>query len=124
MSTFCKFNWISANAKKFNPLNPDIPTDRFFYRFPFGHYDQTPAYQRDVPRSNDFRGRIPFGLPVGGYSLKGVGPPYGLTAYLLGNGVQSMWRKYYADNAILLSASKKHYVGQPLTEYLGLRVRQ
>lgn len=47
-----------------------------------GFYANHPAYAHDLPRADHYRGPVPFGLPLGGRSLHGRGPPFGLASYL------------------------------------------
>lgn len=46
-----------------------------------GYYSYHPAYYHDLPPARPLPAKIPFGLPVGGYSASGHGPPYGLVAF-------------------------------------------
>ena len=46
-----------------------------------GYYSYHPAYYHDLPPARPLPAKIPFGMPVGGYSASGHGPPYGLVAF-------------------------------------------
>lgn len=73
--------------------------DRFFYTIRFGYHDNHPEYESDLPRSDQYHSKIPFGLPAGFLTARGRGPPVGLLAYVIRFGSSSgMWKKYYADN--------------------------
>jgi len=47
----------------------------------YGYYSYHPAYDNDLPPSRPLPAKIPFGMPLGGYSQDGRGPPYGLVAF-------------------------------------------
>lgn len=46
-----------------------------------GYYSYHPAYYHDLPPARPLPAKIPFGMPIGGYSASGQGPPYGLVAF-------------------------------------------
>ena len=46
-----------------------------------GYYSYHPHYFHDLPPNRPLPSKIPFGLPVGGYSAGGQGPPFGLVAF-------------------------------------------
>lgn len=47
----------------------------------YGYYSYHPAYDHDLPPNRPLPAKIPFGMPLGGYSQEGRGPPYGLVAF-------------------------------------------
>ncbi|RWS06262.1 hypothetical protein B4U79_01422 [Dinothrombium tinctorium] len=71
-----------------------------------------PAYLHDNPSSHSYTGPIPFGLPVGGFSMHGKGPPLGLMAYVIKfGGWDNMWQVYHSHHSPF--AAQKLY-GQPV----------
>lgn len=48
-----------------------------------GYYSYHPAYDHDLPPNRPLPSKIPFGLPIGGYSAEGRGPPFGLVAFYI-----------------------------------------
>lgn len=84
--------------------------DRFFYTIRFGYHDNHPDYESDLPRADQYREKIPFGLPAGFFSARGKGPPVGLLAYVVRLGsINSMWKEYYADNEAYLTPIYRGY---------------
>ena len=47
----------------------------------YGYYSYHPAYDHDLPPDRPLPAKIPFGMPLGGYSMEGRGPPFGLVAF-------------------------------------------
>ncbi|KAI1289426.1 hypothetical protein HDE_08384 [Halotydeus destructor] len=47
----------------------------------YGHYSYHSHYDHDVAPARPLPKKIPFGMPMGGYSLEGRGPPFGLVAF-------------------------------------------
>lgn len=54
-----------------------------YYDEESGYYSYHPAYSHDLPAPDHYTGPIPFGLPMGGFSMNGKGPAYGLQAYIM-----------------------------------------
>ena len=48
-----------------------------------GFYSYYPQYSHDIPAPHHYSGPIPFGLPMGGFSMNGRGPAFGLQAYVV-----------------------------------------
>lgn len=46
-----------------------------------GYYSYHPAYYHDLPPARPLPSKIPFGMPMGGFSAEGRGPPFGLVAF-------------------------------------------
>ena len=46
-----------------------------------GYYSYHPAYFHDLPPPRPLPSKIPFGMPLGGFSAEGRGPPFGLVAF-------------------------------------------
>ena len=46
-----------------------------------GYYSYHPSYYHDLPPNRPLPSKIPFGMPMGGYSAEGRGPPFGLVAF-------------------------------------------
>lgn len=46
-----------------------------------GYYSYHPHYYHDLPPNRPLPSKIPFGMPMGGYSARGQGPPFGLVAF-------------------------------------------
>lgn len=47
----------------------------------YGFYSYHPHYNHDLPPARPLPKKIPFGMPMGGYSMEGNGPPFGLVAF-------------------------------------------
>jgi hypothetical protein len=56
-----------------------------------GYYSYHPAYMHDMPAPDHYTGPIPFGLPMGGFSMGGKGPAYGLQAYIVRGVIPIPW---------------------------------
>lgn len=68
--------------------------------FHAGYYSYHPVYMSDAPSPYHYKGKIPFGLPTGGFSKHGKGAPYGLTAYVVQlGGWENMWSHYYSPKS-------------------------
>jgi len=48
-----------------------------------GYFSYHPEYLHDLPAPNHYMGPVPFGLPMGGFSMNGKGPAFGLQAYIV-----------------------------------------
>lgn len=48
-----------------------------------GYYSYYPEYSHDIPAPHHYSGPVPFGLPMGGFSMNGRGPAFGLQAYVV-----------------------------------------
>lgn len=47
----------------------------------YGYYSYHSAYDHDLPPNRPLPAKIPFGMPLGGYSQEGRGPAFGLVAF-------------------------------------------
>jgi hypothetical protein len=48
-----------------------------------GYFSYHPEYLHDLPAPDHYMGPVPFGLPMGGFSMNGKGPAFGLQAYIV-----------------------------------------
>ena len=63
------------------PLPPIVQTQEQSVFPESGYYSYHPHYFHDLPPNRPLPAKIPFGLPMGGYSAGGRGPPFGLVAF-------------------------------------------
>uniref|UniRef100_T1JV97 Uncharacterized protein n=1 Tax=Tetranychus urticae TaxID=32264 RepID=T1JV97_TETUR len=69
-----------------------LSTSQDFYA---GYYSYHPAYLNDEPNVYHYSKRMFYGLPKGGYSMKGK--PFGLTAYVFKlKDWDNLWTHYYS----------------------------